>query len=151
LGEVAEVLDLEPFSELGLERCKPCGIIAGCRDVIDVQRDHGEDVAGAENVDSRVRNAMLPPIVDEPCTEEHVQLAGGLLQAVLATLEVTHFGRAIDEAEGLADVHVFLNGCVETRCVDVKLAKLKVAGGSDGQEETHAGHADDKGERLSVI
>jgi hypothetical protein len=48
-------------------------------DVIDVQRDHGEDVTGAEDVDTRVGNAMLPPMVDEPCTEEHVELAGGLL------------------------------------------------------------------------
>jgi hypothetical protein len=40
---------------------------------------------------------------------------------------VTHFGCAIAEAEGLADVHVFLNGCVEKRSVDVKLAKLRAA------------------------
>jgi hypothetical protein len=30
LGGVAHVLNLEPCSELSLERCKPCGIIA-CR------------------------------------------------------------------------------------------------------------------------
>jgi hypothetical protein len=64
---------------------------------------------------------------------------------------VTHFGRAIVEAKGLADVHVLLNGCVEKRSADVKLAKLKVAGGCDGQEETQVGHADDKRERLIVI
>jgi hypothetical protein len=75
----------------------------------------------------------------------------GLLQAVHAALEVAHFGCAIAEAEGLADVHVFLNGCVEKRSVDVKLAELKVAGGCDGQEETQACHADDTGERICVI
>jgi hypothetical protein len=64
---------------------------------------------------------------------------------------VTHFGRAIVEAEGLADVHVLLNGCVEKPSVDVKLAKLKVAGGYDGHEETQAGHADDMRERLCVM
>jgi hypothetical protein len=64
---------------------------------------------------------------------------------------VTHFGCAIAEAERLADVHVFLNGYVEKRSVDVKLAELKVAGGCDGQEETQAGHADDMGERLCVV
>jgi hypothetical protein len=69
-------LDLEPFSELGLERCKPCGMIACCTDVIDVQRDHGEDVTGAEDVDARVGNALLPPMVDEPCTEEHLNSRG---------------------------------------------------------------------------
>jgi hypothetical protein len=64
---------------------------------------------------------------------------------------VTHFGCAIAEAEGLADVHVFLNRCVEKRNVDVKLAELKVAGGCDGQEETQDGHADDMGKRLFVM
>jgi hypothetical protein len=54
LGEIAEVLDLEPCSELSLERCKPCGIIASCGNVIDVQCDHGENVTGAEDVDARV-------------------------------------------------------------------------------------------------
>jgi hypothetical protein len=66
-------------------------------------------------------------------------------------LEVTHFGRAIAEAEGLADAHVFLNGCVEKRNVDVKLAKLKVVDGCDGHKEAQASHADDKGERLCVV
>jgi hypothetical protein len=67
---------------------------------------------------------------------------GGLFQAVKAALEVTHFGRAIVEAEGLADVYVFPDENVEKRSVDVKLAKFKVASGGDGQEETQAGHAD---------
>jgi hypothetical protein len=48
-------------------------------------------------------------MVYEPCAEEHVELARGLLKAVEAALEVTHLGRAIAESEGLADVHVFLN------------------------------------------
>jgi hypothetical protein len=64
---------------------------------------------------------------------------------------VTHFGRAIVEAEGLADIHVFPDGSVDKRCVDVKLAEFKVASGCDGEEETQAGHADDWGERLCVV
>jgi hypothetical protein len=64
---------------------------------------------------------------------------------------MTHFGRAITEAEGLADIHVLLNRGVEKRSVDVKLAKLKVAGGCDGKEESQARHADDMGERLRVV
>jgi hypothetical protein len=76
---------------------------------------------------------------------------GGLFKAVEAALEVTHFGRAVVEAEGLADVHVFPDGSVEKRCVDVKVAEFKVAGGCDGQEETHDGHADDWGESLCVV
>jgi hypothetical protein len=51
---------------------------------------------------------------------------------------MTHFGRAIIEAEGLADVHVLLNRGVEGRSVDVKLTQLKVAGGRDGEEEAQA-------------
>jgi hypothetical protein len=62
---------------------------------------------------------------------------------------VAHFGRAIKETEGLADVHVFLNGGVEERNVDVELTQLKVAGGRDGEEETKAGHADDM-ENVSI-
>jgi hypothetical protein len=56
---------------------------------------------------------------------------GDCLRQYRERFEVTHIGRAIDEAEGLADVHVFLNGCVEKRRVDVKLAELNVAGGCD--------------------
>jgi hypothetical protein len=49
-------------------------------------------------------------MVYEPCMELHVEPAGGgLLKAVEAALEVTHLGRAITKAEGLADIHAFLN------------------------------------------
>jgi hypothetical protein len=41
---------------------------------------------------------------------------------------MTQFGRAINEAEGLADVHVLLDWGVEERSVDVKQALFKVAG-----------------------
>ena len=57
---------------------------------------------------------------------------GGLFKAVEAALEVANLGRAIGEAEGLADVHILPDGSVEKRCVDVKLAEFKVAGGRDG-------------------
>jgi hypothetical protein len=90
-------------------------------------------------------------MVDEPRTEQHVELARGLLKAGETALEMTHFGRAITEAEGLADVHVLLNRGVEKRSVDIKLTQLKVAGGCDGQEEAQTGRADDKGERLRVV
>jgi hypothetical protein len=65
---------------LCLERCKPCGIIASCRNVIHVHRDHGEHVTGADDVDARVGDALLSPVVDEPCTEQHVELARRLLR-----------------------------------------------------------------------
>jgi hypothetical protein len=48
-------------------------------------------------------------MVDEPCAEEYVEVARGVLKAVETALEVTHLGRAIAESEELADVHVFLN------------------------------------------
>jgi hypothetical protein len=91
------------------------------------------------------------PFVDEPCTEQHVELARGLLESVEATLEMTDFRRAFIEAEGLANVHVLLNRGVEKRSVDVKLAQLNVSGGCDGKEESHVGHADYRGERLSIV
>jgi hypothetical protein len=90
-------------------------------------------------------------VVDKPYTKEHVELAWGLFKSVEATLEMTHFGRAISEAEGLADVHVFLNRGVEKRNVDGKLTQFKVAGGCDGKEEAKAGHADDRAERLRIL
>jgi hypothetical protein len=64
---------------------------------------------------------------------------------------MTHFGRAISEAEGLADVHVLLDWGVQDRSVDVKLRQLKVAGGRDGKEESKAGHADDRGEHFRIV
>jgi hypothetical protein len=108
---------------------------AGYGNVIEVQCDHGEDVTGAEDVYARVGNALLPPMVDEPRTEQHVELARGLLKSVEAALELTHFGRAITEFEWLVDVHVLLNRGVDKCSVDVNLTQLKVAGGCDGQEE----------------
>jgi hypothetical protein len=36
LGEVAKVLNFEPYTNLSLEQCKPWGIIAGCGNVIHV-------------------------------------------------------------------------------------------------------------------
>jgi hypothetical protein len=69
LGEVAEVLDPEPCSELSFERCEPSGMIACRGNVIDVHGDHGENVAGAVDVDAQVGDALLPSMVDEPCTK----------------------------------------------------------------------------------
>jgi hypothetical protein len=151
LGEVAKVLNFEPCTKVSLERCKPCGIISGFGNVIHVQCDHGEHVTGAENVNARVGDALSSPVVDKPCTKQHVELVRGLFKSVEAALEMTHFGRAISEAEGLADVHVLLNRGVEKRSVDVKLSQLKVAGSCDGKEEAKAGHADDKGEHVRIV
>jgi hypothetical protein len=58
---------------------------------------------------------------------------------------MTHLGRAINEAEGLADVRILLNRGVEECSADVKLTQFKVAGGGYGKEEAKAGHTDDKG------
>jgi hypothetical protein len=65
---------------------------------------------------------------------------------------MTHFRRAINKAEGLANVHVLLDwGVVEERSVDVKVTQVEVAGGLDGKEEAKAGHADDMGERFRIV
>jgi hypothetical protein len=76
----------EPGTKLILKRCKPSIIIVGCGSVVHVECDHGEDVSGAEDVDAGVRYALLPPVVDKPCTKEHVELARGLFQSVEAAL-----------------------------------------------------------------
>jgi hypothetical protein len=62
---------------------------------------------------------LSPPVVDKPCTKEHVELARGLLKTVETTFEMTHFRRAIKEAEWLADVHVLLDRGVEESRVDI--------------------------------
>jgi hypothetical protein len=90
-------------------------------------------------------------VVDKPCTKEHVELARGPFKSVEAALEMTHLGRAISEAEGLAGVHVLLDWGGEERIVDVKLTQFKVAGGRDGKEEAKAGHAGDKRERFRIV
>jgi hypothetical protein len=88
-------------------------------------------VTDAEYVDAWIRYALLPPVADKPCTKEHLEFARGPFQAVGAAFAVTHFGRAIREADGLADVHVLLDGGVEEHSVDVELTQFKVAGGRD--------------------
>jgi hypothetical protein len=39
-------------------------------------------VTGAEDVGVGVRDALLPPVVDKPCTKEHVKLARGMFHSV---------------------------------------------------------------------
>jgi hypothetical protein len=58
---------------------------------------------------------------------------------------MTHLGRATNEAQELADVHVLLDWGVEERSVDDKLTQFTVASGRDGKEAAKAGHADDMG------
>jgi hypothetical protein len=90
----------------------------------------------------------LPPVVDKPCTKEHVELARGLFQSAEEAFAMTHLRRSIREAKGLADVHVPLDKGVEERSVDIKMTHLKVVGGRDGEEEAKDSHADDGGERI---
>jgi hypothetical protein len=78
-------------------------------------------MSGAENVDARVRYALLPPVFDKPSTQGHVELARGLFQSVEAAFEMTHLRSTIREAEWLADAHVLFYGSVEERNVDIKL------------------------------
>jgi hypothetical protein len=108
-------------------------------------------VAVAEGLDAGISDALLPPVVDKPCAKEHVELARGLFQAVNEAFEMTYLKRVISEAEGLADVHVLLDGGVEKGNVDIELTQFKVAGGRDGEEEVKAGHADDGGERFRIV
>jgi hypothetical protein len=108
-------------------------------------------MTGAENVDAWIGYALLLPMVDEPGTKKHVELARGMFVSVKAALEMTHFRRATSEAEGLADVHVLLDWGVEERNVDVKLTQFKVAGGCDGKEEVKAVHADDRGKHFRIV
>jgi hypothetical protein len=108
-------------------------------------------VNGAVHIDIGIRDLLLPSVVDKLCTNEHAELARGLFQSVEAAFEVTHFGRTIRESEGLADVHVLLDGSVEERSVNVELTHVKVAGGRDGEKETKTGHADERGERFREV
>jgi hypothetical protein len=141
LKEVTQVLDFEYGVQPSFERREPSSIIARGGNVVHVEGDHGENVSGAEDVDARVRYALLPPVIDKPFTQEHVELVRVLFRTIEVAFEMTHFTSAIGEAEGFADVHVLVDGSVEERSVDVKMTKLKVLGASNGEEESETGHA----------
>jgi hypothetical protein len=64
--------------------------------------------------------------------------------------EVAHFECTICEGEGLANVHILFDWGIEERSVDVKLAEFEVHGNRNGEKEPKGGHADDRGEGLSV-
>jgi hypothetical protein len=87
------------------------------------------------------RKRIVATRIDKPCTQEHVDLARGLLHDVEAAFEMTHFRRGIGEAKGLADVRVLFDGSVNKRSVDIKLTYFKIACGRNGEEEAKAGHA----------
>jgi hypothetical protein len=97
------------------------------------------------------RRRIVATRIDKPCTQEHVKLARGLLQAAEAAFEMTHFRRAIGQAKGLADVRVLFDGSVKERSVDIMLTQFKIACGRNGEEEAKAGHAYDWGECFRVV
>jgi hypothetical protein len=137
------MLDFELGAKASLGRCKPSSIIACGGNVVYVEGGHGENGIGAEDVDAGVRDALLPFAIDKTGTKEHVELARGLFQAVEAEFEMTHPRRAIEKTEGLADVHVFLDGSVGERRVDIMLAKFEITCGRNGEEEAEACIAND--------
>jgi hypothetical protein len=51
----------------------------------------------------------------------------------------------------LAGVNVFCDRGVKKSGVDVKLTEVDIHGGGNGEEETEARHADDRGEGLRVV
>jgi hypothetical protein len=48
-----------------------------------------------EDVDARVGDTLLPPIGNKPDPQQHVELAGGLFEAVETAFEVAHLTRAV--------------------------------------------------------
>jgi hypothetical protein len=77
LEEVTLVLDFEYGAEPCFERRQPSSIITGSGNAVNVEGVHGEKCPGAEYVDARVRDAMLPPIIYKSVPYEDVELAGG--------------------------------------------------------------------------
>jgi hypothetical protein len=121
LGECTQALDFEYGAETCLKVREPSSIIASGMNVVHAEGNHGEDYPGAEGIDARVLYALLPLILDKPISQEHVELAGGLFQAVEVAFEVVNFGYTIRKAEGLANVHILLDWGIEERSADVKL------------------------------
>jgi hypothetical protein len=120
-------------------------------DVVRVEGGNDEDGPGAEGVDARVRDALLPLVVDKPVPDEHVELAGGLFQAVEAMVETAHFRGAIREAAGFTDVNVLFDWGAEKSGFDVNLTELKVHGDRNGEEHAETGHANDRRESLIIV
>jgi hypothetical protein len=89
LGKRAQVFDFESRAEASLAGGQAFRVVASRRDVIHVRGSHGEDGSGAEDVDARVEETLLPTSVDEPVPEQQAEFAGGLLEAVHAALEDT--------------------------------------------------------------
>jgi hypothetical protein len=106
-------------ARLGFERSHPHYVVARCENVIHVKGDHDEDGPGFVYIDVRVRDALLPLIVDKPIPQKGVDLAGGLLKSVKATFEVAHFKRAIREAKGLSQVHILFDGGIYRNAVSM--------------------------------
>jgi hypothetical protein len=93
----------------------------------------------------------LPPVADKIVPQEHVELARGLFQPVEAAFEMAYLRGAIREAEGLTDVNVLSDEGVEKRSVDVRLTKIEVHGGHNGEEEAETGHAKNRREILRIV
>jgi hypothetical protein len=110
LGEVTQDLDSESSTEASFERRQPSSIIANRRNVIHIEGDHGEQCACVEDVHARVRDALLPPILDMPIMHEYVELTGRRFEAVDgAAFEVALFRCTVREPEGLANANILLD------------------------------------------
>jgi hypothetical protein len=75
----------------------------------------------------------------------------GLSETVEAAFEIAHYRGTVKEADWLANVNILFDWGVKKGGVDVKLTKFEVHGGRNGEKEPEAGHANDRGEGLSVV
>jgi hypothetical protein len=76
LGEVTQDLNFEFGAKSGFERRQPRSIIAYGGNVVLVECDNGNNGPGAEDIDARVRDGLLPSILDKLVSQEDVELTG---------------------------------------------------------------------------
>jgi hypothetical protein len=85
------------------------------------------------------------------CVVKFVNLSWGLFQAIEASIEVADPRCPIGETQGLSDKDVIFKGGIQEGDVDVHKAEVNIHCSATGEHDTHACHANDGGERFSVI
>jgi hypothetical protein len=76
------VFYFEHGAKVGFGRSQPICVGARCGKIIHAKGSHGGNGPGFKDVDARVQDALLPPIVDKPVPQHGVELAMRLSKSV---------------------------------------------------------------------
>jgi hypothetical protein len=100
-------------------------VVARNINIINIERDHGEDPVCLKDANAWVIHVMPPSLSSQHVAKKIVKLSTRLLQTVQATSQVEYIICTVVEPHRLSGVDV-LNGRAQLGGIDVKTPKLEI-------------------------